>query len=480
MLLLLALFMAFLLGAVAALFGGVSALFLFSPFLVLLLLLADYRVGVIALMVIIVFQHTPFLPSFTGFNIVNYIVAGTLGIVMFGKLFGKKLPITRLPGYFWWGYIIPILLAGFMGTRHLSEIPDSAMEAIGHSYDSVRSYLSGVTIKPFFLVILAWLIGTASINSNNPRLFLIPFSISFALPPLAIVVFVLAFGVDLKLLSNQYGREILGTLGIHANELGFLLSTGIVMFLFVYPTLETLRGKIFLTILLALASGALMLTFSRGGYLIFFIGLLLFLASRKKAVYVLSGLSIMALVTLILPEAFWERITTGVDDVPSSLSAQGTDALTAGRVWLWVQLWPSFLDSPIWGSGLDSTTWSDAVKNGIFTYTHPHNLYLRILLDMGIIGFGLLTYWFVKLMRDLRKVVNNEAVPPQYRSLAMGLRAALWGMLAAGVSNGHFTPHSELAYIWIAIGLLLPYFASAEQKPGIRATPENKHSPSLQ
>lgn len=478
-LILLALVMAFLLGAVAALFGGVPAIFLFSPFLILLLLLADFRVGVIALMIIIVFQHTPFLPSFTGFNIVNYIVAGTLGIALFGKLFNKKMPIARLPSYFWWGYIIPILIAGAMGTRHLSEIPDSAMEAIGAAYGSTKSYISGVTIKPFFLVILAWLIGTASLNSKNPRLLLIPFSVSFALPALAIVAFVLAFGVDLKLLSSQYGREILGTLGIHANELGFLLSTGIIMFLYVLPTLESVRGKILLSLLLVLATGALMLTFSRGGYLIFLFGLVMFLASRKRAVYIFTGLSLMMLVALILPEAFWERITTGVDDAPSSLTAQGNDALTAGRVWLWGQLWPSFLDSPVWGSGLDSTTWSNAVKNGILTFTHPHNLYLRILLDMGIIGFGLLTFWFVKLMQDLRKVANNDTAPTQFRSLAKGLRAALWGMLIAGFTNGHFTPHAELAYIWIAIGLLFPYFASTEHKPGNTAIAENKHSPSL-
>lgn len=459
-----ALFLAFLLGAIAALFGGVPALILFSPILIVLMLLADFRVGVIVLMIIIAFQHTPFLPSFTGFNIVNYIVAGTLGIVVIGKLYNRHMPTPQFPAYFWWAYVLPILVAGMLGTTHLPEVPQEALERLGFAYESTKSYLSGVAIKPFFLMVLSWLIGTAILRSRNPRLFLIPFSIAIALPAIAILVYVLAYGIDLEILSSQYGREILSGLGLHANELGFLLATGFVMLLYVLPTLESGWGKVLLIGELALVSVALMLTFSRGGFLVYLLGVLAFLVSRKKTPYIFAGLAVVALVALVLPDAFWERITAGLNDAPSDLSAQGNDELTAGRVWVWVQLWPEFLRSPIWGSGLDSTAWSSAVKEGLFSYNHPHNLYLRVLLDMGLIGFALMAYWLARLFRDIRAVANDTSVLPQIRALASGLIVALGGMLVSGFSNGHFTPESELAFIWIGLGFVLPYFRMGENK----------------
>lgn len=457
------LFLAFILGAIAALFGGIPALVLFAPILVLILLLLDYRVGVVFLMIIIAFQHTPFLPSFTGFNIVNYVITGTFFTFIIGKLQDRKIKLAPFPTYFWWAYILPILAAGLMGVRHIGEIPPDALLLLGDAYSDAKSYLSSIVIKPFFLVLLAWMVGTASLHSRNPRLLLVPLAMATALPAIAIISFVAATGFNLKILSGAESRGVLGVLGMHANEFGFLLATGLVLLLFVLPTLRSGTGKFMLIMSLGAISIALLLTFSRGGYVIALIGIVNFFLSRGKARYIFFGLLMLAIVGVILPEAFWDRVTTGFSSDMANEGGKG-DALTAGRIWVWQQLWPSFLQSPFWGSGLDSTTWSDAVKARLFSYNHPHNLYMRILLDMGIIGFGLLTTWLVRLIKDIRYVISDDNVDPTFRALARGLVASLWGILLAGFTNGHFTAESEYAFVWIALGLLLPYFPRDEKK----------------
>ena len=86
------------------------------------------------------------------------------------------------------------------------------------------------------------------------------------------------------------------------------------------------------------------------------------------------------------------------------------DQLTAGRVWIWTQLLPEFLDSPIWGSGVGSTAWSTMVKNGLYI-NHPHNLYLRILLDMGVLGMLLMFKFGNLILGELKRIASSTTTP---------------------------------------------------------------------
>jgi O-antigen ligase len=135
---------------------------------------------------------------------------------------------------------------------------------------------------------------------------------------------------------------------------------------------------------------------------------------------------------------------------------EGADAVSAGRIeGIWLPLLPEVLKSPFWGNGLGSTMWSSPMLSGVLDPTgHPHNAYLEGLLDMGIIGLGLLIAYYVDVWRRLRALGSDASLHPEMRGLFQGGAAALAVFLAAGMVGSTLRPSPEAAYLWIAIGLM--------------------------
>ena len=102
------------------------------------------------------------------------------------------------------------------------------------------------------------------------------------------------------------------------------------------------------------------------------------------------------------------------------------DDLTAGRVHGWTLLAPEVLDSPWIGSGLGSTQWSAAVAAGLYRANHPHNIYLELLMDLGLLGFAAVAACYVFFMRRLRTLAAEPALDAELRSFFLGARWALW------------------------------------------------------
>ena len=454
--------LAIIFGIIIALFDGLFALILFAPIVAILFILRDYRIGVVILVIILPFQHTPFLPSFTGFNIVNYLTTASLISMLLSKT--KEFNYAPFPRFFWWAYLMPIGFAAIHGLMYLHEVPQNRIDLIGTVYTSPKTYLGGLVIKPLFIILISWMLGTAAINSKKPVLFLCPLFFAAVLAASAIMFFVIINGFDLKLLASARSRALLSGLGMHANEFGFLLGTSFILILFTYPAIQTSLARI-LTLFSLLAVGvALMLTFSRGGYVIAVVGVIGFIFIKKQIRYLFLMLFVMACIIAIAPEAVFERITTGSED--ASMQSGGVtdqqDQLTAGRVWIWTQLLPEFLDSPIWGSGVGSTAWSTMVKNGLYI-NHPHNLYLRILLDMGVLGMLLMFKFGNLILGELKRIASSTTTPAVFASLAQGSFIAMIGVLVAGWSNGNYISESEFSLLWLSIGLALPYMRNPEK-----------------
>src|SRR5207244_10326636 len=118
------------------------------------------------------------------------------------------------------------------------------------------------------------------------------------------------------------------------------------------------------------------------------------------------GLTLLALA----PSAVFERISMGLDSSAFDQMAAGSadDKLTAGRFSLYYMFAPEVLRSPLWGRGTGSAAWSTAVLNGWTPMLHPHNLYLRVLMDIGVLGLMLLTWFYVRLGQAMRSLANSS------------------------------------------------------------------------
>lgn len=472
------LFLAFFYGAVAGLFGGIPAIILFFPLLPVIFTLIDFRIGVVMLILLTTFQHTIFLPSFTGFNVMNYLTVTTLVSLVFARVSGK-ITLVPFPRYVWFLYLIPIFIAAAYGYTQLDRVPYSFLQVVS-SYETNKKYIMDMTVRPLFLVLLAWMLGVAVRNSRRPERFLIPM---FVVPVMAasyVLIFIPLMGVDLRFLasSSPVARSLLDRIGLHPNELSLVLATGIAIQLFAFPAVQKTYGRILLLIAMAMSGVALILTFSRGGYVLMAVVVGYYLIVQRKfkeSAIMLAGMAVLA---AVFAEPLWDRLTTGLSAVGShgyqlgagtGYGGSGPDELTASRIMIWTTVWPDFLRSPILGSGRASMGWSDAVIQGRLYLGHAHSLYLDILLDLGLVGLTLMLAFYRKLLLHFRMLYKNPDMPPMLASAFQGVFAAFIGYLVAGFANGNYISNETQTFIWLMFGVGLAYLG----KPATSSVPIN-------
>src|SRR5699024_5743082 len=68
---------------------------------------------------------------------------------------------------------------------------------------------------------------------------------------------------------------------------------------------------------------------------------------------------------------------------------------SSGRFDLWKNAFQSWLQHPILGSGFYQL--SDYSNSS----AHPHNLFIQVLTETGLIGFGFLTYTVFKIVKNI-------------------------------------------------------------------------------
>ena len=144
-------------------------------------------------------------------------------------------------------------------------------------------------------------------------------------------------------------------------------------------------------------------------------------------------------------------------------SVGGVTINVEGRSNLWGITWRSYLDSPVVGKGAGSS--EVAIEQALGRKSHPHNDYLRVAHDLGILGLAVLLIAFGGLLRhafrSTRAAGNDHPTAPLH--LASGL--ALLGLLAG------MTTDNALVYLFVVIpvGVLLGVSIGAAHATGKRA-----------
>lgn len=445
--------LAALLGAGVAV-GGLNALVLCLALIGCAFILFDFRIGVVLLIALmplstsIVFPHA--MLGVTGLNPFNLLLAATLGACLLRGLSDGSLR-RILPRPLLWLYLLPIVAAGFLGSRHVAEIGPAFYAYEMVDFVDAAGYARDMVVKPLLLVAFALLVGAAVSRSSAPERFLAPMVISIWAVSLLVIVFVLQSGIGLGRLASSESREFLSALGLHANELGRVFVIAYALLLFSWAAARQAGWRLALLASMGLVIAALVLTFSRGAFAGFILVNLLFLVWHRSArTLVLFGLAVL-IVLFALPAALYERALTGV--------GEGLNAISAGRLdGLWLPLLPEVMRSPIYGSGLGSIMWSEPMREGgganVLQVTHPHNAYLQALLDMGALGFALVCAYFVHVWRGFRTLRLDGDLSPALRGFFQGAAAGLLALLASNFTSGSLLPRPEQALLWFAIGMM--------------------------
>ena len=150
---------------------------------------------------------------------------------------------------------------------------------------------------------------------------------------------------------------------------------------------------------------------------------------------------------VLMPGAVVDRVTFGFDG--------GAEAVSNGRMdEIWRPVIPELFNSPIWGNGLGAIMWSAPMQAEILPQVaHPHNAYLEVLLDVGVVGALLvLAYWIVT-WRDFRRLARDERLAPELQGFFEGAAAGLLAFLVAGAAGSSLLPAPEQAFLWLAVGM---------------------------
>jgi hypothetical protein len=336
-------------GVVVAL-AGLNALYLCVSLIGSAFILRDFRVGVVALIVLMPISTSALFPhamlGITGLNPLNLLLAGTLCACLLQGLSDGSLR-RLVPRPLLWLYIAPILFGGVIGALHVGEIAPAFLLYEMVAFDDASGYLREMVFKPLLMVVFALLVGAAVAKSARPERFLIPALASIWVMDAIVIAYVLSSGIALGQLASNESREFLSELGLHANDLGRMFVMAYALLLFTWAAASHPGLRLALLGSMALTAVALMLTFSRGAFVGFLVVNVLFVLWRRNANALLLLGALVAVAALALPGAVYDRMATG--------SGEGLNAISAGRIeGLWLPLLPEVLRSPIYGNGIGS------------------------------------------------------------------------------------------------------------------------------
>jgi putative inorganic carbon (HCO3(-)) transporter len=227
-------------------------------------------------------------------------------------------------------------------------------------------------------------------------------------------------------------------------------------------------------------TAAVVMTYSRGGALALGVVLALWLlgqgvSARRLAV----GAGAIALLILLLPSDFARRLTTFRQFLPGGGDVLRLDSSFEQRRVLVTTAWHMFLDHPLTGVGAGNyavhyrpyteETGSVVLEYEEFDRPHfPHNLYLEIAAETGLLGLiafaAVLATCFVYLRRA--RVAFGGAGDWSSASLATGVQLALIGYLVSSLFlHGDF-PRS----LWLLFGFCAALCRLAPTRPETRVT----------
>ena len=467
-------------GMVTAMAGGVISTVVLLSIVVAGFTLANYQLGLWFLVLLLPLSTASIFPrellGITGANPYNALFGLTLLSFLAERIRKHKTGWNLAYHRFWWAYLAPIVLAGWVGVLHFSEIPAFAFSNGLVRFTSPGGYLRDILIKPLIYIMLALLLATAGRDGMKPHTVIVALCLSIWLFASWVFAYVLLSGIGLGQLAGATNREALSGTGMHANDLGNLAAFTLTLMIFAIASADKTAAMRWLYVMTAgIASALLLISFSRGAFLAFAVGLTVFFIVQRRLRIVIGGLFVLAFILPLLPIELYERLSTGLNTGGTMVMHSSNDPLTAGRVaGVWLPLLSEVQSHPLFGNGLLSTAWSVPFRSGALTLAtlNPHNLYLKILLEIGWVGLVLVTLFFVDLWRRFRAAARGAATPRQVAWLFDGSAAALTGYAASGLTGGDYLPDPSNILLWIGWGLLLAVPAARSRS----VTEHERHS----
>lgn len=201
-------------------------------------------------------------------------------------------------------------------------------------------------------------------------------------------------------------------------------------------------------------------TFSRGAIVALAVSLAIFFwIYRLKPVQTAVVLALGMILLLFIPSTFFDRILTIKDVLPSSNGELNVrqDKAIQGRASESLTAWAMFTQHPLTGVGLNNfpTLYQDYTKSiGLApsaSQRSPHNLYLEVAAETGIIGLAVFLLMVGLAFRSILSARKKfqEARMDDYANMVTGFAIAFLGYMLAAI----FVHAAYPRYFYLLIGI---------------------------
>lgn len=154
-----------------------------------------------------------------------------------------------------------------------------------------------------------------------------------------------------------------------------------------------------------------------------------------------------------------------------AIDAGGRDqyAITSGRIVVWPRVIAKALEAPIIGHGREAMQRTGVVAAldtdlNITSFGHPHNAYLEIFIDTGLIGVIVCGAFFWILLRRSAAEFASPSNNTKFVVAAATL-SFLVVNLTASLGSQSFYPTQGATLFWVVIGLALARLGPTETQP---------------
>lgn len=234
------------------------------------------------------------------------------------------------------------------------------------------------------------------------------------------------------------------------NVLGEFLILTIPFFLALTLNAKKFSEKTFSFAMLCISTLCLVLTWSRGAWLGFLFGIVIFMLiySRKAMLLLVAGLFTVPAWPFVLPDSIINRFTS---------IGNMSDTSTAFRVNIWkgsLNMIENFFMSGV-GLGIDAfgKVYPAYALPAIEDAPHAHNLYLELLAELGV--FGLLAFLVCVLffVRSNLSSVFDEGAAKSHRNYINAGLCGVLAMLLQGLTDHVWYNYRLFLMFWLVIGL---------------------------
>ena len=327
------------------------------------------------------------------------------------------------------------------------------------------------TLTEHFLKAVAffWLIGAVITTEQRLRTFLwllvlcsIPLSVT------AIQNYQSGVFLQTPLGANQRIAGYSGGSGLAANpnDLALMLNLIIPFSAALFVISRGLFARVVAAMSLLSGSLAVILTFSRAGFLtLATLGVLgLLTVARRRPLAAMTAVAVLAVTPAFLPDGYMDRLSTITDisaDKTGSAQGRWSDLNVALGV---------VSNNPITGVGLGQNVIALNQQRGE-TWREIHNVYLQYAVDLGVAGLGLFLWLFVSLIQTVTRVRRKALTDPGHRTVAVVAASVRAALLAFAVA-AFFHPVAYQFYFFCIAGLALAVHAVFHHVEQAATTPQ--------